>query len=267
MAKVLAWLGNDALAKDELRLQAELARLSYSPLPQTPEGLFIYTGMGRDRQIVDAHPNQGFYFDRGEGWLIDTVAAAYSLGDEAWRARVRPWFEKIERLVRDGISTCTGGMGSLVGEQGEFYQYRVRQAISEAILQNALWSVRQSVFHEGEDRFARLSDCIARTSYHMISEPVWNEAEHAPWFYVALAPQDLDQPEFCTFTPLTDNVDRYQTWCSFAYGYELTGDPQFLSRAAEMLGEPLSTPALGTGLYGYLENRAALMALVQALYE
>ena len=82
-----------------------------------------------------------------------------------------------------------------------------------------------------------------------------------------LAPKALDQPEFCTHTPLTDNVDAYQTWCAFAYGYEITGDPVFLTRAEEMLREPLSTPALGSGSYGFLENRAALMGLVQSLYE
>ena len=62
-------------------------------------------------------------------------------------------------------------------------------------------------------------------------------------------------------------VDAYQTWCAFAQGYRLTGDPEFLDRATLMLGQPLNTYSVGDPEYGFLENRSALLALVQELFE
>ena len=43
LPKVLSWLGNDSLAKDDLRMQAELFHMSYNMLPQTNAGQIIGT--------------------------------------------------------------------------------------------------------------------------------------------------------------------------------------------------------------------------------
>ena len=72
---------------------------------------------------------------------------------------------------------------------------------------------------------------------------------------------------FCTFIPQDGNsgfTDAYQCWSSFAYGYEVTGDPVFLSKAQEMLGQNLRA-GLEQHAQENLANRAALLELVQRL--
>ena len=183
---------------------------------------------------------------------------------------MRSWFDDVLDLVEEGQSDCTGiiiGDPNLDTYGGE---YRARQSISAAILQNGLWGMLRSVFEESDPAsYERLAEILRRDIYAMISPLVWNEEFEAPWFYVALGPYDLTLPEFCGDYPeeVFDGIDSYQTWSIFAYGYALTEDPVFLEYAGRMLWAPLSTPALGTETYGALENRSALMALVQRLYE
>ena len=78
----------------------------------------------------------------------------------------------------------------------------------------------------------------------------------------------MNRPPFCNFIPpggTSPGVDKYQTWSTFAYGYELTGDQIFLDRALQMAGgNDLLTQMLG-GKYSNLENRAALISLSQQL--
>lgn len=268
--KVLAWLGNDALAKDDLRMQGELMRISYTILPQDQWGGGIYTGLLEDRKDVDANPGQGFAIHRDEGWGIDTMTTAYCLAEPEWRAKVRPWFDDVLDIVEDGQSDCTGiiiGDPNLDTFHGD---YRARQSISAAILQNGLWGMLRSVFGESDpESYGRLAEVLRKDIYAMISPLVWDETSETPWFYVALGPYDLTLPEFCGDYPPDgfEGNDAYQTWSIFAYGYTLTEDPIFLEYAARMLWQPLSTPALGTQTYGALENRSALMALVQRLFE
>jgi hypothetical protein len=268
--KSLAWLGNDALAKDDLMMQGELARVSYTKLPQGPTGQYIYTGLLNDRIQVDANPNSGFAIHRGEGWGTDAVIAAYCIAPKAWRQKVRPWFYDLLELLEDGISDCTGiiqGDPNLDTFHGD---YRSRQSISAAIMENAFWSVMNSAFGEYDpDARERMAHVLTRDLYGMISDLVWNEEYNAPWFYVAVGPYDLTLPEFCGDYPPDGFLytDAYQTWCSFAYGYRLTGDPAFLDKATLMLGQPLSTPAIGGEEFGFIENRSAMLSLVQELFE
>ena len=64
----------------------------------------------------------------------------------------------------------------------------------------------------------------------------------------------------------TKGVDKFQCWSSFAYGFELTGDPFFINKVKEMAGvaKPPEAPCRSTKTKN-LENRAALLALVQQL--
>lgn len=268
--KVLAWLGNDALSKDDLRMQAELQRVGYTSLPQNYNGDHIVTGLRADQLQVQANPAQGVAVNRGEGWAIDLMAAAYSLAGPSWRQRVRPWFYDLAELVEDATSDCTGMLTSDPNLDQFDGVYRSRQSISAAIIQNALWGVRNSVFGRNDiDAFNQLSDNLRSDIYGMISELVWNEDYNAPWFYVALGPYNPSLPEFCSPPPPDgfQEIDAYQVWASFAYGHELSLDPAFLQHAALTLGQPLSTPNLTSDNHGLIENRAALMALVQKLLE
>jgi len=267
-AKTLAWLGNDALAKDQLRMHAELLRLSYSELPQKIDGSAIVTGMCADEKHVAGHPRQGLGVDRGEGWLLDAVAAAYRLADPAWRAEVYPWLGEVVELFAAGQEECSGVLGSVPNDSWFDAQYRCRQSISAAILEHGLQGLRASVFEGRDDpRRELLDQLLAKSCRAMIAREYWNQGESAPFFLVATGPHDTDLPGFCGVVPPdgTMGSDSYQTWCSFAWGFRLTGDSEFLVRATEMAGGDLWTALERPGL-GELENRVALLLLWQELH-
>ena len=54
-------------------------------------------------------------------------------------------------------------------------------------------------------------------------------------------------------------------WCSFAWGYELTADPEFLNKADGQAGGDVLTEIESTSSYNLnLENRAALLAMLNS---
>ncbi|MCB9913544.1 MAG: hypothetical protein H6828_00175 [Planctomycetes bacterium] len=268
-AKVLTWLGNDALAKDDLRLQGELARSSYQFYEQDVWGYAIVTGALHDKRYVDAHPGQGFEVDRGEGWLLDTVATAYALQDEDWRGRARPWLEEVIDMFHDGASHCSGAIMSVPNTAHFGGQYRILQSISEAILQNALWGLKSTVFEGRSAQYvARLDELVADSARAMVNPLVWDEGVNAPAFYTALGPYDATQAAYCGYLPPDgqEGTDNVQTWSLFAFGYRLTGDSNFLNRAAQMANGPLTPAGIGMDVHdGELENRVAILSLLQEL--
>jgi hypothetical protein len=267
-AKTLAWLGNDALAKDELRMQAAIVQLSYHELPTSPSGATIGTGLLADIQAVHADPGVGFNFGRGEGWSVDTMNAAYSLGDPAFRQKALPWFNKIVAVVRDGQADCSGLIQRLLTSKILHGSYFARKSIEAAIVENALWGAKESVYAGvNPGAVQTINDILAKSFYGMIGYPSWNPTQHGPWSALAVAPADPLQPPYCGFLPpngTSGGVDKFQVWSSFAYAYELTGDLTFLDRALEMTGGGGNLlAALLAGKYKNLENRAALIALMQ----
>lgn len=266
-AKAMVWIGNDSLAKDALFQQAALFRLSYNDLPNSDYGHFISTGMGSDQNYVRDHPGIGFTFGRLESWGTDAVCAAYSCAAPEWRNRVRPWFNKLVDLVALGQSQCSGIVEAMIYEQMFQGHYRTRQSIEQAIIENMLVSVRESVMR-GVDpaRTAKLDDVLRRSCGAMVVAPSWSETLHAPWTHLAVGDDDFTHPPFCGNTPgdgVEGGGDAYQCWSSFAYAFELTGDLIYLQRATEMAGgTDLLTEMKAVGLDN-LGNRAALLALLQ----
>jgi hypothetical protein len=277
-AKVLTWLGNDAISKDDLRLQAEISRSSFSFFKQSEAGAVISTGAARIVQHIEEFgAGDGIPMDRGPGWLIDTAATAYAIESPAWRAKMRPWFEKVVALVEDGQSDCMGAIMSVPKTAHFNGEYRVLQSISEAILQNALWSVRSTVFEGASPTLeARLANILTKSTGAMIGPLGWNTGEGQPNFYTALGPFDQNLPAFCNFVPSggTELTDSVQTWSGFYWGYLITRDPFYLYRATQMaqaagtLLYPGSLTSRGVGMDphgGDLENRIAILSLIQDL--
>ena len=107
-AKVLTWLANDSLAKDDLRMQAENFHLSYHSNVNGAGGYVQPTGLRWDQDHVRNYPGTGFTFGRGEAWGLDCAVAAYATSSESWRARNRPWLDEVAQVLADGQSTCSG---------------------------------------------------------------------------------------------------------------------------------------------------------------
>jgi hypothetical protein len=264
--KVLAWLGNDALAKDDLLMQAEVVRLTYSDYPNSPGGDAIAIGMYLVSQFVEQFPNAGARVHRGTGWEIDTVASAYAIATPAWRVALERWCDSIVDLMEKAQDGCTGVLGSNPSLDYFNAQYRLRQSISESILENALWGLRSTVYGDRRPRqVERLETILTASSYAMVSDLYWSASQGRPYFFAAHGLIDEQQPPFCSFVPRggLSGYDNYQGWPTLSYAYRLTGDGVFLNKALEMAGGDVHG-VLKWGS-GYLENAAPIVALFQEL--
>jgi len=266
--KVLAWLGNDALAKHELELAAEVFRLSYHQYRNSNYNHVQGSGLLAKIAYVAGNPGRGLNYRRGGAWGTDAAAAAYAFGDEDFRERFYPWFQLITETVRDGQSDCTGnimaaGLNLLGGD------YLIRQSFETAIVENALRGMRETVFKGRDNELANdLDNMIAGSAYASTSPPFWSEEHHRPWFYAAVAPDNEELPEYCEDVPAgahSNHTDGSTYWSSMAYAHQITGDDMFLFRATQMTG--------GANLLNELEgqggdaahNKAALLAYCQTL--
>ncbi len=279
-AKALIWLSNDSIAKDDMLMQAENFNLSYHQYANNAFGGSQVTGMKADRDFVDSHPGVGYATGRGEGWGSDTMVTAFAFAGDAWRTRKIAWFRDLATLFSEGQSACNGfiqsqHMGSVpIPMQQPTYFWR--QLIEQAITENMLTGLRETVFKRADNTYSdMLRDTLMGSMYAMCSELAWQPGNGAPWQYTAVginpdafAPNPTDV--WCSIAEAppdahTMSFDTYQNWSSFAYGYELTADTLFTDYA--------TTQGYGSDLYGYLrnqgveniQNRAALLALVQRL--
>ncbi len=265
--KILAWLGNDALAKDELRHSAQLFWLSYHPYPKATDGSYIFSGLLSATKFAAAHPGKGAGFGRGEAWGLDTAVAVYSLGSPSWRGRARPWLSQIADTLAKSQVPCSGFIQAASNSSWLGGQWRTRSAPEQSMIENALWGLNESVFR-GIDgsRFQQTGDLIADSAYSIFGTMAWAPQFSAPWFLVAVAPHNANQPAFCGTPPpggQGNGPDGQFPWSSFAYGYEHTQDPLFLQKASAM-GKTTNLLGflLSQGLNN-LESSAALLALVQ----
>lgn len=264
--KVLAWLGNDTLAKGQIEHAAEMFRLSFHPYANTAYGHVQGSGLLARELHVQEFPGQGLDFQRGEGWGVDVTVAAYALSDGRVRDRYYPWFQRVARVVAEGQSTCSGNlMASPIGKLLDG-KANIRLVPHSAFAENSIQGMRRHVF-EGRDRgqFDRLGDVILGSATAQISGGFWNEAWGAPYYYVGTGLSG-QKGEFCFDIPnwaKSSYGDGMNYYSSLAYAYELSGDEEFLFRAAQMLGGgDLETQLLQDGTNN-LCNQAVLLATVQ----
>lgn len=262
----LSWLGNDSLAKDDLRMAAEIFRLSYHEYFSSPSGYIMGSGMLSDIQAASGNPGYGINFGRGESWGIVSAIAAYGLSDQNWRSRWLPWFQKAGDLLSNGQSSCNGIIQRVVNNKILSGQFQARQSIEQAITENMLWSLKESVFRDVDPpRFAATEQTLLDSCNAMIGPLAWNPTLNGPYTHLAVAPLNATNQPFCTGVPTPSaayGVDRSQTPSSFAYGYALSGNPAFLSKAALMLGNASLPTAVSNINLHSTEISAALIALV-----
>jgi hypothetical protein len=269
-AKVLAWLANDSVAKDDLRMQAEAFHLSYHTWPNYAGGGFQASGMGAARAFVNATPGVGLPFGRGEAWGLDCAIAAFATSDLAWRAKTRGWFEDLAELLADGQSACSGFLQATVSPKFFNSNYRSRQEIEQAITENMLQGLRETVFRGDDAAHADLvRDVLRESLYAFISPLAWKSGQAAPAAQTAMGPLDPTRGVWCTAAGMPSGgwvgFDTYQNWSSFAYAYEITGDSLFLTKATQESGGGILLGNLEQSGTGNLPNRAALLALMQRL--
>lgn len=270
--KALAWLGNDWLAKDALLMMAESFHMEYHGHYNSSVFSIQGTGLLNKIHYVQQNPGIGFDIGRGEGWGLDAVVASYALTkSDAWRNQTRAWLAPVVDMVFDGQADCSGIIGSKINKWlgGN---YRVRSSIEMSILESALRGMRERVFDDVDSaRYAMLGDVLHDSYYGMIGNMSWAPGNAGPWSHLAVAPLDtLNQAPYCVQDDLPIDgqdgyLENYQCWSSLAFGYEMTGNPEFLARARLMTDGGSLTASLQSDGTKNLGNRSALLALVQAI--
>jgi hypothetical protein len=266
--KLLAWMANDSLAKDQLVAAAEIFRLGFHEHTNTSYGYIQYTGLRARMDHVLEFPGQGVDMSRAEGWGLDTAVAAYLVADEATRDRLYPWFETIAQLAEDGASTCTGNlMASNIGNKQFDGKYVIRYLGHSSYADNGLRGIQRSVLDSRDPaRAERLGEVLVGNARALCTPPFWDEESGRPWNFLGVGPVDPAEGEFCfdlpadAFGPYTTN-SRY--FASLAYAYEETGDDLFLFRAAQMLGGGVLESRLEELGTSNLVTFSALLATVQ----
>ena len=115
--------------------------------------------------------------------------AVYAMADEAWRAEARPWYARILDLLEAGQMECTGIIQNQPFAHLFDAQYRCRQSIEAAVIENALAGVRETVLLGlDEGRTQQLDAVLTDTLYAMVSPPVWNPSYPGPEALMATAP-------------------------------------------------------------------------------
>jgi len=272
-AKVLAWLANDSLAKDDLRMQAENFHLSFHSNANNVFGAAQGSGLLSLTRAVHNTPGKGFQYGRGEAWGMDCATAVYSLADEGWRARKLPWFMRQVQLVLEGQASCSGFIQAAVSPKALDGKYHARQMIEQSITENAFVGLHESVFRDSHPGFAAMiRDILDGSLRAFISPMAWFPGQPGPWRFTGVGPLNRAQPVWCSRAQMPNDAwtagdrETYQDWSSFAYGYELTRDPVFLEFARIQIGATSQADLLarlknnGTS---NLQNQAALLALME----
>lgn len=270
-AKVLVWLANDALAKDDLRMQSENFHLAYHDKNYNAGGAFQGTGLKAAQLFVSSTPGNALDFGRGEAWGFDCAAAVYAFESKAWRDSKLGWFRDMADLMASSQIPCSGFIQGVAGPKFLANKYRGRQQIEHSIMENMFQGVRETVFRRADATYTdMLGDVLSRSLRGFVSPLVFAPGFNAPRSQSAIGPRNGLGAPFCTTGQIPSDgysqfTEAYQDWSCFAYGYEITGDPIFLDKAQSQFGAGvLYNRMINDGLNN-LENRAALLALVQRL--
>jgi hypothetical protein len=270
--KVLAWLGNDALAKDDLAHAAEIVRMSMHEYPN-PDGKY-HTGavLFALKAHIANHPGKGISWGRGESWSLDTVVAAYALGDASFRARALPWLETCADIVAQAQVPCSGFIQAADMPQWLGGVYRTRSQPEHTITENALWGLTKTVF-QGADpgREKQTEHVVGQAASTVIGPIAWSDTMKSPWFLAATAPLDLSKPAYCTSPPpngVGSGGEAFFSWASFGYAFEVTRNPELLQKMALMGGKSTALSALLAKLANEncnIETISAVLATLQSL--
>ena len=265
--KVLTWLGNDSLARHELRAAVELFRLSFHEYPYLAAGHVQGTGLLAKILHAEEYPGEGLEIGRGEAWGLDAAAAAYSTGDHAYRQRIYPWIESVVRTFDRGQSSCTQNLMALYVGKAFGGRYLVRNSNECAFLEHAIMGLRESLFADHDPALSTLAAKVLLGSVRSgFGAPYWNEQAQASWWTVAVSQREEGSDPFCLDPPpwgYESEIDRLHQWSPLAYAFQLTDNPWYLERAQALAGGDSLWDHLHRQDLYWLGLEAALLSLVQ----
>jgi hypothetical protein len=215
---------------------------------------------------VSQSPGTGFKVGRGEGWGIDTVNAAYALGDASYRASLMPWYTMMASTFSVGQAPCNGYLQSQVTNKALSGMYYQRQQYEASIIENGLRGAVESVFRGAVPSSALALENVLKDQIEaMISPMAWDPVQRGPWKNLAMAPANSPTTMYCNYIPpggTSTGVEKFQNWSSYAYGYAINQNQSLLDYAKLQMGGDLLL-CFKSQKFKDVENRAALIALIQ----
>ena len=173
--KALVWLGNDALAKDDLLLSAELFHLMWHESPHQPNSWSKGITLKVHREFAEKYPHTGIHVTRDHAWGIDSMCAAYSTAPPAWRERNYSWFVRVTELLElaampSGIVQRNESNSKILGHK----RYAAAQGFEVLFLIHSMRAMTESVFRDiDEPTTKRLEDLAVRTVDYLFWGPVF----------------------------------------------------------------------------------------------
>lgn len=214
-ALALAYLGNDALAGDDVLLQAEVERFNYTEL-SSPTMEAFSGSLYDDELYIDGQLNSGFTIDRNEGWTIWLNAAAARIRNPQYDPNGfnflqdrEDWIANISEIYEDGLGelrdtsfdldfpsmTRVGGiLMSWVFDSGctcvdscftdsseaQPVETRERQVFQDIIVLHALHAATASIPMDATVR-GRMDAIIEKVSYSTIMPYSWQPIPGSDW--------------------------------------------------------------------------------------
>lgn len=301
----LAWLGNDAVAKNVVNMAGMLNRLSLTEY-SCESGSNCWNGLSLEGRL-ETQQNEGFYADvvsRDMGWGITATVAAYALSDDReMRRDIFDWLEKVSDLYegQQYPQSCNNFM--VHGKSTDDNEQRIlhRGDVASTVY-NSIQSMHNTVYKGQSGREEeRVGDYLRKALYSIVNTMAWNEERGGPFWALPLGcwytdtgndgnpNNDINCPPtpediWCSWNEIPEDqqtwnegVDYHHTLPIFAWGYNLTRDELFLSKAFELYGswsdEPTLekriqkavTPGPHNGSWIYLESAAPILSIAQRL--
>lgn len=248
--KALVWLGNDAMAKDDLLMSAELFRLMRHESPHVPASWSAGVTLVQLEQVAQKKPHQGLWIGREDAWGVDAMCAAYSVASEEWRERNRAWFDRVSQLWLDG-SLPNGLIQRFVNERvlGNT-RYAVAQTFEHFFLLHAMRCMSESVYRGVDDaRRKELERLAVRGIEFLMWGPPWARQKSswqpqppAPTLYlqgpragIAISPNDdyrsppfsrPNDPNALPADGLGGGVEFFHPWAALSWAEEITRESQ-----------------------------------------
>jgi hypothetical protein len=265
----IALLGNDPLAKDDVRAQAELFRMTYSEHPNQAGNSAGWSLSGACEDVLPnlgGIPAWGFWVGRGEGWGLQSANAAFALGSDAVRVSFGSWYLKVAELFHVGLGLTSDPtfvdpqlvpypwafLSAKVNDKlyGTSADVRARQPWEDMILAIALRGMEKSVFADTTTEHGNLGAAADALHYGFLAPVAWNEVARRPWDVhpvTPLVPPTIfncdptvancsgQNPLPAAYPPYgTGNTSHY-AFAPFGDGAGETGDPLFFQRAYQTL--------------------------------
>lgn len=247
--KALVWLGNDALAKDDLLLSAELFHLMWHESPHKPVSWSKGITLNVQRQLATEHPHTGIHITRDHAWGIDSMTAAYSVGSPRWRTRNYSWFGEVADLLElaampSGIVQRNERNSKILGHS----RYAAAQGFEVLFLIHSMRAMTESVFRGvDQDSTMKLEALAVRTVEYLFWGPVFQRFQtpyqpdpanptrfvHGPLAAIPVALNDKrSTPPFSdtehwgeNYLPLDfvfKHVDTAYVWEALSYAHDIT---------------------------------------------